>query len=87
VWNVYATVGNLAICFAKESPNPQKIRLVQVLSGLHNFCIEKWDGDLHSCDFASLKRDPDGYVSLVRTEQSNRPVPLQLLDGGNHFEP
>jgi hypothetical protein len=65
------------------------ICLVQALAKLHNFCIDRQElsaGELHPCDFASLIRNSDGYVSLARTEHSHELVPVQLLNGCDHFD-
>jgi hypothetical protein len=61
-------------------------RLVQAFSTLHNFVFDRQElsaGELHPHDFASLIRNSDGYVSLVLTEYSNEPVPLQQVEGGS----
>lgn len=65
------------------------ISLVSTLAKLHNFCIDMQEGTsglMVAQDYASLISNPDGYVPLVRTEESIPQLPLALLNGGNHFD-
>jgi hypothetical protein len=59
------------------------VALVVALGKLHNFCIDKNDGDatpLRAADEWNLQ--VEGAIPTADVE----PLPIELLDGGNHFD-
>jgi hypothetical protein len=81
--------GILRSAMPKNHQIRKTISLVNALAKLHNFCIETQErsaGDLHPRDYASLITNADGYVTLTSTEESTTPIPVELLNGGQHFD-
>lgn len=81
--------GILRSAMPKNIRIKKTISLVVALAKLHNFCIDVQEppaGDLHPSDYASLINNADGHVSLVPTANTDTPVPIDLMHGGDHFD-
>lgn len=67
------------------------VALVNALAKLHNFCINVQDEvrtDSSPEDIRNLMDSAEGFITLdeVEVEGIDTQIPLQLMDGGNHFD-
>lgn len=66
------------------------IAMVNSLGKLHNFCIDMQEEnevliDSSAEDLHNVMDSAEGFVTLDEVDGVDTPLPLQLLDGGNHF--
>ena len=63
------------------------VALVNALAKLHNFCIDNNERSYQSnpVDILYLQMNENGFVPLEQREQSTIDLPLQLMEGGHHF--
>jgi hypothetical protein len=65
------------------------VAMVNALAKLHNFCIDRVDNasdDLLSEDMSNLMNSELGYVSLENVDGNEVDLPVQLMNGGHHFD-
>jgi hypothetical protein len=65
------------------------IALVNALSKLHNFCIDK--NKINMLELAAnnnfrIVNNKMGFVPFEESTNCDVPIPVQILDGGNHFD-
>jgi hypothetical protein len=77
-----------------QTPKPQAISnqktiaLVNSLAKQHNFCIDKKELnmlELPTDDNFRIVNNEMGFVPLEEPTNCDVPIPVQILDGGNHF--
>ena len=66
------------------------VAMVNALVKLHNFCIDIQEEnevliDSSAEDLHNVMDSAEGFVTLDEVDGVDTPLPLQLLDGGNHF--
>jgi hypothetical protein len=66
------------------------VAMVNALAKLHNFCKDVEEDntvllDTSVEDLQHLMDGPEGYINLNQVEGIDTPVPLELMDGGRHF--
>jgi hypothetical protein len=64
--------------------------MVNALAKLHNFCIDENDISMLEQSADDSFRIANNELGFVALEEANNcddvPIPVQILDGGNHFE-
>ncbi len=69
---------------------PKFIALVNTLAKLHNFCINKKEGDadvLLNIDEEYMMTNKGGYIKMVNDDtKHNIPVPAGIMDCRHHFQ-
>lgn len=69
----------------------KSIALVNALAKLHNFCIDEVNeveagiADVLPIDDVATRTSRGAYVMLHAVENADRPIPTELLGGGEHF--
>jgi hypothetical protein len=60
--------------------------MVIALAKLHNFCIDEADAGVNLSPSDEFNMESVGAIPLVHSFAANMPLPLELLDGGDHFD-